>query len=131
MFVRLAACSYNSFFFLLYNTPQYEHSTIVSVLLLTNICIFLWVLTKKVGLPQWLSGKEPSCKAGAAGDVVQSLGWDNPLEKGMATHFSIPAWRILWTEEPGGLQSIVSQRVGHECSNLAHTHTQRVLLCTF
>jgi len=36
---------------------------------------------------------------------VQSLGQEDPLEKGMATHFSILAWRILWTEEPGGLQS--------------------------
>ena len=36
---------------------------------------------------------------------VQSLGWEDPLEKGMATHSSIPAWRIPWTEEPGGLQS--------------------------
>ena len=34
---------------------------------------------------------------------VQSLGWGDPLEKGMATYFSIPAWRIPWTEEPGGL----------------------------
>ena len=58
-------------------------------------------------------------------------GLGSPLEKEMATHSHILAWRILWTEEPGGLQSIVSQRVGHECSNLAHTHTQRVLLCTF
>ena len=44
---------------------------------------------------------------------VQSLGWENPLEEGMATHSSILAWRIPWTEEPGGLQSIGSQRVGH------------------
>ena len=36
---------------------------------------------------------------------VPSLGWEDPLEKGMATHSSILAWRILWTEEPGGLQS--------------------------
>ena len=35
---------------------------------------------------------------------VQSLGWEDPLEKGMATHSSIPAWKIPWTEEPGGLQ---------------------------
>ena len=42
---------------------------------------------------------------------VGSLGWDNPLEKGMATHSSILAWRIPWTEEPGGLQSMGSQRV--------------------
>ena len=45
--------------------------------------------------------------------LVQSLGQDNPLEKGMATHFSILAWRIPWTEEPGGLQSMGSQRVGY------------------
>ena len=37
---------------------------------------------------------------------VRSLGWEDPLEKGMATHSSIPAWRIPWTEEPGGLQSM-------------------------
>ena len=43
---------------------------------------------------------------------VRSLGWEDPLEKGMATHSSILAWRIPWTEEPGGLQSMGSQRVG-------------------
>ena len=44
---------------------------------------------------------------------VQSLGWEDPLEKEMATHSSTLAWRIPWTEEPGGLQSMGSQRVGH------------------
>ena len=44
---------------------------------------------------------------------VQSLGWKDPLEKEMATHSSILAWRISWTEEPGGLQSMGLQRVGH------------------
>ena len=44
---------------------------------------------------------------------VQSLGWEDPLEKEMATHSSILAWKISWTEEPGGRQSIGSQRVGH------------------
>ena len=43
---------------------------------------------------------------------VQSLGWEDPLEKGKATHSSILAWRIPWTEEPGGLQSMGSKRVG-------------------
>ena len=42
-----------------------------------------------------------------------SLGWEDPLEEGMATRSSILAWRIPWTEEPGGLQSMKSQRVGH------------------
>ena len=45
---------------------------------------------------------------------VQSLGWEDLLEKGMATHSSILAWRIPWTEEPGRLQSIGSQRVIHD-----------------
>ena len=45
---------------------------------------------------------------------VQSLGWEDPLEKEMATHSSILAWRIPWTEEPGRLQSTGSQRVGHD-----------------
>ena len=45
---------------------------------------------------------------------VQSLGWENPLEEGMATHFSILAWRIPWTEEPSELQSMGLQRVGHD-----------------
>ena len=44
---------------------------------------------------------------------VQSLGWEDALEKGMANHSSILAWRILQTEEPCGLQSMGSQRVGH------------------
>ena len=44
---------------------------------------------------------------------VRSLGWEDSLEKDMATHSSILAWRIPWTEEPGGLQSMGSQRVGH------------------
>ena len=45
---------------------------------------------------------------------VYSLGWEDPLEEGMATHSSILAWRIPQTEEPGGLQPIGSQRVGHD-----------------
>ena len=45
---------------------------------------------------------------------VQSLGQKDPLEKGMATHSSILAWRIPWIEEPGGLQSMGLQRVGHD-----------------
>ena len=44
---------------------------------------------------------------------VQSLGWEDPLEKGKATHSSILAWRIPWTEKPGRLQSMGLQRVGH------------------
>ena len=45
---------------------------------------------------------------------VQSLGWEDPLEKEMATHSSILTWKIPWTEEPGELQFMGSQRVGHD-----------------
>ena len=45
---------------------------------------------------------------------VRSLGWEDPLEKEMATQSSILAWKISWTEEPGRLQSMGSQRVGHD-----------------
>ena len=44
---------------------------------------------------------------------VQSLGQEDPMEKGMATHSNVLAWRTLWTDEPGRLQSMGSQRVGH------------------
>ena len=53
---------------------------------------------------------------------IPSLGQEDPPEKGMATPSSILAWRIPWTEEPGRLQSRGSQRVRHDCSNLAYTH---------
>ena len=48
---------------------------------------------------------------------VQSLGKEDPLEEGMATHSSILAWRIPWREEPGGLQSVGLQRLGHDLSD--------------
>ena len=55
---------------------------------------------------------------------VRPLGWEDPLEEGMATHSSILVWRIPWTEEPGGLQFIGSQRVGLAWSDLACMHTR-------
>ena len=53
---------------------------------------------------------------------VQSLGLEDAMEEEMETHSSIRAWRISWIEEPGGLQSMGSQRVGHVWSDLAHMH---------
>ena len=50
---------------------------------------------------------------------VRSLGQEDPLETGVATHSSILAWRIPWTEEPDGLQSMGLHRVGHDCNDLA------------
>ena len=66
--------------------------------------------------------KNPPATQEAQKMWVRSLGREDPLEKGMATHSSILAWRIPWTEMPGGLQSIGSQRVGHDWNALAHTH---------
>ena len=52
---------------------------------------------------------------------VQSLGWEDPLEKGMAAHSIVLAWRIPWTEESGALQSMGSKRVGHHWASNAQT----------
>ena len=52
---------------------------------------------------------------------VRSLSQEDPLEKGMVTHSSILAWRVSWTEEPGELQSIGSQSIGHDRNSLAAT----------
>ena len=69
------------------------------------------------------SSKKPSCQYSRHTRCgVWSLGWEDPLEEGVVTHSSVLAWRISWTEEPGGLQSTGSQRVGHDWSNLAGMH---------
>ena len=65
------------------------------------------------GLPQQCSGKQPACNAGDKGDAVQFLDWEGLLEKGTATHSSILARKIPWREESARLQSILSQRAGH------------------
>ena len=56
---------------------------------------------------------------------VQTLGWEDPLEKGMATHSSILAGRIPWTEQPGGLQSMGSQRIRHNWATNTFTDIHR------
>ena len=66
--------------------------------------------------PGGSAGKESACNA-------RDPGWEDPLEEGMATHSSLLAWKIPWTKEPGGLQSMGSQRVRHDGSDLARTHT--------
>ena len=70
-------------------------------------------ISEKVGLP-------PAMRE----TWVRFLGWEDPLEEDMATHSSILAWRIPWTEEPGGLQPMGFQRAGHD---LATEHTHRVI----
>ena len=60
-------------------------------------------------LPRWLSGKEPTCQCQRFYSALL-LGWEDPLEKEMATHSNIFTWEIPWTEEPGRLQSLESQK---------------------
>ena len=63
------------------------------------------------GFPGGTSGKEPACQCRRRETWVQSLGKEDPLEEEMANYSSMLAWRIPWTEEPGGLQFMGSQRV--------------------
>ena len=70
-----------------------------------HTCIYI------IGLPLWLSGKESACNAG---NVVQSLHWEDPLKEEIETHSSILTWGIPWTEKSGGLQSMGSRRVRHD-----------------
>ena len=62
---------------------------------------------ERLGLPRWLSGKASACQAG---DVIEALSWEDPLEKEMATHSNLLAWEIPMTEEPGRLQSMGSNK---------------------
>ena len=62
---------------------------------------------------------------------VWSLGWEDPLQKGMATHSSILAWRIPWTEELGELQFMGSQRLGHDWANDTQRHKEQILMHLF
>ena len=79
------------------------------------------------GLPWWLSCKEPSCqyREGKRCSFDPSQGREDPLEKEMATHSSILAWKTPRTENPGGLQSMESERVGHDW---AYTHARILYL---
>ena len=70
--------------------------------------------------------KSPPANAGDVGDVGLIPGWEDPLEEETAAHSSVLAWRIPWTEEPGGLQSTGSQRFRRDWSKLAHTQARRL-----
>ena len=93
--------------------------------LILYVCVFtFWEL------PRWLRGKESPASAGDTRDVGSSPGSEDLLEGEMATHSSVLAWRIHWREEPDGLQSIGSQRVGHDRAT-EHMHTHSYYICTF
>ena len=87
------------------------------VALIVEICQTLLVSRTSLFIPECANSfpggsddKESACNAGDT-DSVPS--WEDPLEKGMATHYSTLAWRIPWTEDSGGLQSMESRRAGH------------------
>jgi len=69
------------------------------------------------GFPDGSDGKEPACNVGDPG-LIPGLG--RPLDKGMATYSSTVAWRMPWTEKPGRLESMGSQRVGHDGATNTH-----------
>ena len=78
-------------------------------------CFFSFFLTVALtNFPDSSVGKESACNGGVSRDTGSILGSEDPLEEGMATHSSILAWRIPWTEEPSALQSMGLQRVRHD-----------------
>ena len=97
--------------------------TFLKQLILSQGCLQNWINRYLIG--RWASLVTQRVKNLPAMQETQvwSLCWKDPLEKGMATHSSIHAWRIPWTEEPGGLQSMGSQIVKHKCvTNTFHFH---------
>ena len=89
------------------------------------MCVFIqWLIiqyiTLVIGLPWWLRGKECACNAGDVGSIPGS---GRSPGAGLTTYSNILAWRIPWTEEPGGLQSMGSQRVRHNWAINAFTFT--------
>ena len=78
-----------------------------------------WVTSLHLTIPSGSNSKESACYAG---DLVQSLAWEELLEKVMATHSSILAWRTPWTEGPGRLQFMGSQRIRHDWVTHMHTY---------
>ena len=94
---------------------------------------------QKPGFPGGLMAKNPPAMQELQETGIWALGQEDPLEEGMATHSSILAWRIPWTVEPVGLQSIGSQGTGHNWTFLACTHAYKshfgnyrhFFVCTF
>ena len=96
--------------------------TYVCVCVYIYIYIYTHIYICLVDFQGGASGKEPVCKAGDIRDSGLNPSREDPLEEGIVAHSSILVWRIPWTEENGGLQSIGSQKVRHGWSDLAHTH---------
>ena len=97
----------------------------------TSHTLSVTVLETYYGTVLWVSLRAQLVKnSSAMREIwVWSLGWEDPLEEGMATPSSILAWRIPWTEEPGGLQSMGSQRVGHDWASKYSTAQHCITHC--
>jgi len=95
--------------------------SIIDVIVYTSLCVLIFFNIFRTSLVAQMVKNLLAMQE----TWVQSLGWEVPLEKEMATYSSILAWRIPWAEEPGGLQSVVLQRVGHDWSDLA------LVLCNY
>ena len=100
---------------------QPRHRSLLSLILSIPLQSFVLVEVKNYGqlqvyqeLPRWLSGKESACHCRRCRTWGLIPGWEDPLEEEMATHSSILAWRIPWTEQHSGLQLTGSQRVRHD-----------------
>ena len=101
---------------------QCTTSNIKKVLLQLHVCVYVdmcvYIILYSSYIFIWASQfalvvKNPPANTGDIRDMGSILSWEDPLEKGMATHSSILVWRIAWTEELGRLQSMGLQRVGH------------------
>ena len=85
--------------------------------------VHAWILEWVFKIISWLVAQMIKNLPAMQETQVWSLGWEDPLEKEMASHSSILAWRIPWTVEPGGLQSMWSRRVGHDWAKNTFTFT--------
>ena len=100
-----------------------------SIFLHVSTCDYYVMIKTRWGFPGGSSGKEPACQCRGR----KRQGFDPwvgkiPLEEGMATRSSILAWRIPWTEKPGGLWCIGLQRVRHDWSSLTRTHARKKMM---
>ena len=113
----MKTCACSVWFILCVKFKNLMYHQLCLYLLLQHLCLltkftFIFMDVHSLGLASLVTQSVKNLPA-VQDTGVRSLDWEHPLEKEMATHSSILAWKIAWTEEPGGLQSTGSQRVGH------------------